>query len=203
MPILSVMAEEETTSDTRLKLEEANYFFDQMNANLDNPKYFRFNLIAFVSAGRSVTYVMQKQYKKGEDDPFWKWYVPNVREALKNEDVSAIFHNLRNKVLKQKGNLSDDVLTVVSNSVIIRYDIIGSAPENEEEMTKRNSERVSSSSTIYYTTEAQELTKKYVWYIVDIKDKAKENRRYVIESCQQYLQRLRGLVDECERQFGV
>jgi hypothetical protein len=203
MPILSVMAEEETTSDTRLKLEEANYFFDQMNANLDNPKYFRFNLIAFVSAGRSVTYVMQKQYKKGEDDPFWKWYVPNVREALKNEDVSAIFHNLRNKVLKQKGNLSDDVLTVVSNSVIIRYDIIGSAPENEEEITKRNSERVSSSSTIYYTTEAQELTKKYVWYIVDIKDKAKENRRYVIESCQQYLQRLRGLVDECERQFGV
>jgi hypothetical protein len=48
---------------------------------------FIFNLIGFVSAARSVTYIMQKQYKKsegeeceGEDDPFWKWYVSNVRE---------------------------------------------------------------------------------------------------------------------------
>ena len=58
------MVEEETTSDTRLKLKEATYFFDQMRNNLDNRKYFMFNLIAFLVAGRSVTFAMQHEFKK-------------------------------------------------------------------------------------------------------------------------------------------
>jgi hypothetical protein len=32
--------------------------------------------------------------------------------------------------------------------------------------------------------------------------KTNVNRRYVVRSCQLYLQRLSGLVDECEKKFG-
>jgi hypothetical protein len=84
---------EESISNTMFKLHEAAYFLNQMKKTVDNRTEFIFNLIAFVSAARSVTYVMQKQYKKsegeeceGEDDPFWKWYVSDVREPLKKEE---------------------------------------------------------------------------------------------------------------------
>ena len=77
---------------------------------------FIFNLIGFVSAARSVTYIMQKQYKKsegeeceGEDDPFWKWYVSNVREPLKKDEDAVDFNALRVKFLHKEGNLRGDV----------------------------------------------------------------------------------------------
>ena len=47
--------------------------------------------------------------------------------------------------------------------------------------------------------ESRELTKKYVWYFPDNSVKTSENRRYVVKSCQVYLQRLSELVDECEK----
>ncbi len=196
------MAEEITNSNTRFKLEEASYFFEQMNKNLDNLKYFIFNLIAFVSAGQSVTYVMQCQYKKGEDDAFWKWYVPNVQEALKNDEDALFFHKLRVKVLKQQGNPKQDILTTVSSIVTARYNIIGSAPENEEKLIELDSERESQVPTVTDNPEAQVPIKKYVWYIGGIEDKTKKSRKYVIPTCGQYLNRLSGLVNECERQFG-
>jgi uncharacterized membrane protein len=77
------MTQEESISVTRMKLEEAQYFFDQMIANLANPKYFKFNLSAFASASRSVTFVMLSDYKIKEDseEPSWKWYKENVVDA--------------------------------------------------------------------------------------------------------------------------
>jgi hypothetical protein len=39
---------EETTSNTRFKLDEATYFFDQMKNNLDNNKiHCMFNLVSY------------------------------------------------------------------------------------------------------------------------------------------------------------
>jgi predicted DNA binding CopG/RHH family protein len=57
------MAQEEAISETSRKLEEAQYFLNQMIANLANPKDFKNNLSAFASASRSVTFVMQSEYK--------------------------------------------------------------------------------------------------------------------------------------------
>jgi hypothetical protein len=54
---------EELVSDTRFKLQEAEYFLEQMKRNVDNFAHFAFNLSAFVSAARSITLVMQYQYK--------------------------------------------------------------------------------------------------------------------------------------------
>jgi hypothetical protein len=71
---------------------------------------------------------------------------------------------------------------------------------------ERNSERESQQqvqeTTIIEKPAAPDPTLKYLWDIPDINDKTKKNTRYVIESCEQYLQRLSGLVDECEKFFG-
>jgi hypothetical protein len=200
------MAQEETISETRLKLEEAEYFLNQMNANPANPKYFKFNLSAFASASRSVTFVMQSEYKIKEDseEPSWKWYKENVIDVLDNEEIPKFFKDLRNMLVKENKSPSD-VFTVVRQSLTIRYDIMGPAPGKEEELTKCNSERdipATAAPTFYYVPENQELIKRYVWYFPDNTIKTNENRRYVVKSCQHYFQRLSGLLDECERKFG-
>jgi hypothetical protein len=155
------MTQEESISVTRMKLEEAQYFFDQMIANLANPKYFKFNLSAFASASRSVTFVMLSDYKIKEDseEPSWKWYKENVVDALEKEEIPHFFKELRNMLVKENKSPSD-VFTVVSNTLTVRYDIIGSAPENGEELKRPNSERDSAASaapTFYYVPESQEL----------------------------------------------
>jgi hypothetical protein len=200
------MAQEVSSSNTRLKLEEAQYFYEQMNANLANPKYFKFNLSAFASASRSVTLVMLPDYKikQNSEEPSWKWYKENVVDALEKEQIPQFFKGLRNMLVKENKSPSD-VLAVVGTSQIIRYDIEGSASGKEEELTKLNSEQDSAATatpTYYYVPEEQELIKRYVWYFPDNTVRSNENRRYVVRSCQFYLERLSGLVEECEKRFG-
>jgi hypothetical protein len=199
------MAQEESLSNTRLKLEEAKYFFDQMNANLAYPKYFKFNLSAFASASRSVTFVMLSDYniKVDSEESSWKWYKENVVDALEKEEIPHFFKELRNMLVKENKSPSD-VFTVVSSSVVIRYEKFGSTPENEEESKNRNPERGSAAAapTFYYAPQSEDLSKRYVWYFPDNTVKTNQNRRYVVRSCQLYLNRLSQLVHECESHFG-
>jgi hypothetical protein len=59
-------------SDTQYKLEESKYFLDRTRENVNNPKYFSFNLSAFLSSSRSVTWVMQKEFSGNEFDEWYK-----------------------------------------------------------------------------------------------------------------------------------
>jgi hypothetical protein len=201
------MAQEESISNTQLKLEEAQYFFEQVKANLANPKYFKFNLSAFASASRSVISVMLSEYKikVNSEDPSWKWFKEYVLDSLANEEIPHFFKELRNMLLKENKSPSE-ILTVVSSMLTIRWGNMGSAPENEEESKKPNSEPRSAAApaalTIYQEPESRDLTKKYVWYFPDNTVKTSENKRYVVKSCEVYLERLSELVDECEKKFA-
>src|SRR5215217_7118288 len=88
------MAQEESKSLTRLKLEEAEYFFEQMKTEtiLANPKHFKFNLSAFASASQSVLFVMQSEYKIREKsgEPRWEWFMENVKDALVDEQIPTL-----------------------------------------------------------------------------------------------------------------
>jgi hypothetical protein len=207
---------EERISDTRFKLQEAEYFLNQMKKTADDMTEFIFNQIAFVSAARSVTFVMQKEYKKsegedceGEDDPFWKWYVLNVQEPLKKDEDAVYFNILRVKFLHTEGNPRGDLRKVVTKTFVARYNIIGSTTENmEDKSTDHNLEQESTilpqqspQPTITDDPEAQDLNEKYFWILVDIEDKAKTSKKYVFPTCEKYHQRLRFLVNECEKQF--
>jgi hypothetical protein len=88
----------------------------------------------------------------------------------------------------------------VFSTLRVKYDIVGSASGRDESPPQQPP-----STTITDNPEAEALDQKYVWYIPEINDKKKKKkstRKYVIPTCNGYLQRLTGIVDECERKFG-
>ena len=62
----------------RQKFDEAAFFYNEMIARRNNVIIFPYNLSAFLSAFRSVTYYLQKQYS--EDARFQAWYPEKQRE---------------------------------------------------------------------------------------------------------------------------
>ena len=62
----------------RQKFEEAAYFYNQMFALRTDFRRFPFYLSAFLSALRSVTFYLQKQYSG--DDRFCEWYAIKQQE---------------------------------------------------------------------------------------------------------------------------
>lgn len=81
-------------NSTRFKLREAKYFFSQVektykdfleNDTDRNRDIFLFNLGAFFSAARSITYYMQIQY--AEKDQFWEWYCPQQRKMKEDREM--------------------------------------------------------------------------------------------------------------------
>lgn len=67
------------------KLREAEYFLGQMKANTQDPDAFRWNLSAFLSAARSVTFYLQKEFRGNPD--FDSWYPE--KQALLAADTEA------------------------------------------------------------------------------------------------------------------
>ena len=59
-------------NSTRHKVEEASYFLSNMKQTFKDDEYFSYNLSAFLSAARSITFYMQKQYK--HKNSFSEWY---------------------------------------------------------------------------------------------------------------------------------
>ena len=79
---------------TRFKLRETKFFFYQVektyndylkNDTDQNRDIFLFNLGAFFSAARSITYYMQIQY--AEKDQFWEWYCPQQRRMKEDREM--------------------------------------------------------------------------------------------------------------------
>ncbi|MDG1372748.1 MAG: hypothetical protein P8Q48_21370 [Paracoccaceae bacterium] len=74
-----------------LRLQEAEYFLGQLS--LQEGSEFQFHLNAFLSAGRSVTFVLQKSMK--EVHGFRDWY--GLEQAsMKSDAAMAFFLELRN-----------------------------------------------------------------------------------------------------------
>jgi hypothetical protein len=80
----------------RKKFSEAAYFYTEMIGYRTNSIVFPYYLSAFVSALRSVTYYLQKQY--AHDPRFTEWY-GKKQEAMKADPALKILHEKRNTAL--------------------------------------------------------------------------------------------------------
>jgi len=80
----------------RQKFSEAAYFYNRMLAHRTNSVVFPYYLSAFVSALRSVTYYLQKQY--AHDPRFTQWYAKK-QDAMKADPVLKMLHEKRNTAL--------------------------------------------------------------------------------------------------------
>jgi hypothetical protein len=70
------------------KLLEAQYFLKQMKLVYQDDDEFRYNLSAFLSAIRSVTWHMQKQYERVQK--FKRWYEAK-RSEMKSDTELKLF----------------------------------------------------------------------------------------------------------------
>lgn len=79
---------------TRHKLQEAEYFLSKMKQTLEDDNVFYYNFCAFVSAARSITLYMQKQYKTGKNKKdrkdFVEWYCPKQLKMIDDPELKYL-----------------------------------------------------------------------------------------------------------------
>jgi hypothetical protein len=79
-------------TDTRRKLDEALYFLEELKINIEDDRIFSFNLSAFVTAARSVTLLMKKEFCHTAE--FEDWYV-NKQRLIESDNDFKFFNQLR------------------------------------------------------------------------------------------------------------
>ena len=84
----------------RQKFSEAAYFYNGMLPHRTNPVVFPYYLSAFVSALRSVTFYLQKQYAHGPSDSR-PWYAAKQQE-MRADPVLKMLVEKRNMALKEE-----------------------------------------------------------------------------------------------------
>lgn len=90
--------------EPRFKLDEAKFFFQQMELSLQNtkenssPRKFLFYLDAFLAATRNVTFVFQKEFKNNKK--LMEWYDKKV-QGWQNDKIMKLFVVMRNVSLKE------------------------------------------------------------------------------------------------------
>jgi hypothetical protein len=87
------MGEYSSNLQTRFRLEEAKFFFRQMEVNFQDRTKFLYCLDAFLASARSVTLVFKKEFH--DDKSLMNWYKTKVEE-WKNNKVMTLFIEMRN-----------------------------------------------------------------------------------------------------------
>lgn len=163
---------------TRHKNKEADYFLSKMNEFFYDDAIFAYNLTAFLSAARSITWYMQKQYKhqKGFDE----WYRQKQKEMSDDPELQYCRH-ARNEDLK-----TESVPTVATR---IKKSCIGvSIAENGTPET----EQVKKAEIRPPTKSNPETVRRFFQKFSDVD---------VREFCEEQLIKLTKIVKECEDPF--
>jgi hypothetical protein len=178
-------------TDTREKLYEAKYFLKCMKDKQSDRDAFKYNLSAFLSAARSVTLIMQKEFDKVVG--FKDWYV-DKQHHMESDNTMKLLNNKRIMTIHQQPIQPrahvDVALHGVSNfsgslsMVIIRAD--GTIERRESEPTPPPA------STAQIRTDT---TVEWRWYFYELPDED------VVTVCDEHIAKLESLVVECESLF--
>ena len=162
---------------TRHKLNEAVYFLSMMKKTFyDNSDIFHFNLNAFLTASRSITLYMQKQYKKCSG--FSEWYCHEQIE-LSNEQELQFLLKARNDVIHKEPVHTTTEFEMFSPGAFIT-DI------NDEEEILNKLEQMSKQETKI------NIIRRFF---------EQDDETEIVEFCENQLNKLTKLVDECETLF--
>jgi hypothetical protein len=186
----------ERNTRTRFKLEEARYFFAHLEKDWRHVPQFEFYLSAFVSAARSVTWIMRSEYNKR---PGWQdWFTarqppPHLRDTLKGMND-----------LRVRSTKAEPIRTRTSVRLNIPAEYL--TPEVQELLKpeNRNSIRISptdSSNTEFEIIAADRVVAKGKMEHVNHEVPEFEGRNS-LDACREYLAELETLVAECEIKFG-
>jgi len=197
-------------SNPRHKLEEAEYFLEGMKTNVKNDKVFSFNLSAFITAARSVTFFMQKESQNVMR--FKDWYV-NKQKLMDTDNDFKFLNEMRRATVHIRPVIANKKVSVsivepavsVTDSVVIRVIRAGKVIEEHSSQPTKNIPSPIQSLIKYVYTIFRLLNKK--------SDSSKGGRSVsrffkerpdedLIKLCEKYLQKLRKLLDEYEQLFN-
>jgi len=176
-------------TSTKEKLLEAKYFLERMIENRANRDAFKYNLSAFLSAARSVTLIMQKEF--GNVLGFADWYAVQ-KSKMATDDKMKILDDKRDVTIHQEPirprahvfvSITDHINVTDSVSVhVIRAD--------------GTIERHNSTPSPPPAPNETESTVEWRWYFDEIPNID------VIEVCREHISKLESIVAECERLFS-
>ena len=183
-------------SAAREKLLEAQYFLQLMRENSSDRNAFKYNLSAFLSAARSVTFYMQKELKHTPD--FEEWYAAE-QEVMRRDPLMPFFLEARNVSLKQQHVPTraqvDVTMTATATGrasvemVIIRADGTRERVETDDPEPPSAPERTDTEPTV-----------EWQWYFNDLPPDVDE--KDVVTLSEEHVGKLEALVSECESRFA-
>lgn len=181
-------------TNTRDKLLEARYFLERMKELQSERVSFRYNLSAFLSAARSVTFVMQKEFKKVPK--FDEWY-KNKEEEMKRDKTMKFLLEQRNIAVKEKlANPRRHTKISIICGITVTPSV--STVTKHSDGTVEIEESTTSINCPKYPSESMEEIKD-LWFFRDIPgDKHVTPDDDVITVCEEHIFKLEKLVDECE-----
>src|SRR5687768_518490 len=84
---------------TRQKLEEAKFFLDQLEPNYGKAKKFDFLLSAYISAARSVLWIMRAEYGAV---PGWQTWYASHKTTSEERALLKGTNDVRTRTLKRE-----------------------------------------------------------------------------------------------------
>jgi hypothetical protein len=196
-------------TDARHKVKEAEYFFEKMKKNIEDDKVFSFNLSAFLTSARSVTFLMQKEYQHVLG--FQDWYA-DKRKLMQSDNDFEFFNDLRVATVHTKAIMPNKKVTEsiiepaisITDSVSVRVIRVGKVAEEYPTQGESNDTKPVLSSFKDAVEPFRLLGKKFA------RNKGSRNiSRFfkerpsedLVGMCEKYLGNLRKLVDDGEQLF--
>ena len=163
---------------TRRKVREAEYFLSMMKQVFEGDDTFSYNLSAFLSAARSITWYMQKQY--AHRNGFAEWYCPHKIKMSADPELEYL------NELRVEDVHREPIRTGATREVTLYVDMIlveeGAPMAEQAKEAERKPPMQSNPKTI------RRLFPKF-------------GQVDVIEFCETQLVKLTRMVEECGNQF--
>jgi len=167
-----------------------------MEINRDLTEPFIYNLSAFLSAGRSITFFMQKEYRETKfKKKFNEWYENKQKEMKKDADFE-FFNDMRVATIHEASVIPDQTLELKQPEKIFISDslLIQQVDKDGNIIAER---KINSKKEKKSQPSKKETTFKRSWRFKERPDRA------VLELCQEYISKLEKIVVECEDKFNL
>lgn len=180
--------------DTTQKYNEAEYFLGLMKENVEDRQKFKYNFSAFVSAARSITFLLQKEVSKNQG--FDEWYCKKQMQ-MEQDELFKFFKKKRNYILKEGLiNPRAEISMTIPYSAAGSYSVEaivrnagGIITDYEYSESPAKPKPVSKPKVVEETA--------YKWFFADWPEPNED----VITLCEKYLDELKLIVEEAENKF--
>jgi hypothetical protein len=189
------------SNDTREKLEETEYFLHQLstaynaykdNNTEENYNATKFNFSAFLSAARSITYFMKKQYTHIGD--FLTWYAQKEEEMKKDLELRCLNEARVKYIHKRTVSLGHTQTISFSASMrLVSEESVSESQSDQQDISEPTEAEADYTSTIQ--TKVIGLFLPRCKYLKDNTD--------LLKFCERQLDKLTLTVTECEEKYLI